>query len=178
MQIRPTRLDGVFEIELDLIGDVRGSFARTFCAREFAAAGLDPVVVQCNVSFNPRRATLRGLHYQRQPHAEAKLVRCVTGAIYDVAVDVRRPSPTFGRWIAVELSAAKPVMLYIAKGFAHGFQTLTDDAQVLYNMSDYYAPASATGVRWNDPALAIPWPLPEPIVSDKDNALPLLADLD
>jgi dTDP-4-dehydrorhamnose 3,5-epimerase len=136
IRILPTGLQGVFRVELEQLQDERGSFARTFCAREFAAAGLNANVAQGNVTISTRHGTLRGLHFQRPPHAEAKLVRCVQGAIYDVVVDIRRESDTFGRWEAFELTAENFLSLYIAEGFAHGFQTLTANAQVLYNMSE------------------------------------------
>ncbi len=175
MRIRPARLSGVFEVELAPARDERGFFARTFCAEEFAAAGLNPRIVQCSLSFNPRRGTLRGLHYQRPPHAEAKLVRCAAGAIYDVVVDIRPESPTYGQWQAFELRGDGLLSLYIGEGFAHGFQTLADDTQVLYAMSEFYHPESAAGINCADPRLAIPWPIADPIIiSAKDRALPPL----
>jgi dTDP-4-dehydrorhamnose 3,5-epimerase len=172
IQILPTGLQGVFRIELEQLQDERGFFARTFCAREFTAAGLNANVAQGNVTISTRRGTLRGLHFQRPPHAEAKLVRCVQGAIYDVVVDIRRESDTFGRWEAFELTAENFSSLYIAEGFAHGFQTLTANAQVLYNMSEYYQPESSGGIRWDDPTLAIAWPIPDPVISARDAAWP------
>jgi len=174
MRIWPTRLDGVFQVELEALRDERGYFARSFCMREFAAAGLNPRVAQGNTTFSPLRGTLRGLHYQRPPHVEAKLVRCVGGAIFDVAVDIRRQSATYGEWLAFELAGDGLLSLYVGEGFAHGFQTLANDTQVLYNMSEFFHPESAAGIRWNDPRLAIPWPIKDPILSAKDAALPLL----
>ncbi|MGE5538254.1 MAG: dTDP-4-dehydrorhamnose 3,5-epimerase [Gemmatimonas sp.] len=178
MRIQPTRLDGVFTVEIVPLRDSRGYFARTFCVDEFKAAGLNPAVVQCNVSVNDARGTVRGMHFQRPPHAEAKLVRVVAGALYDVAVDVRPASPTFGEWVGVELTAENGVALYVGEGFAHGFQTLADRTQVLYNMSEFYHPESSVGFRWNDAAVGVRWPLPDAVViSEKDAALPPLADV-
>jgi dTDP-4-dehydrorhamnose 3,5-epimerase len=172
MRFIETPLNGAWVVDLDLLGDERGWFARTFDAGEFAARGLNPAVVQCNASFNARRGTLRGMHYQAEPHGESKLVRCVHGAIFDVAVDLRGGSPTRRRWHGVELSADNRLAFYIPPGLAHGFQTLSDDAEVLYQMGNPYVPEAARGVRWDDPAFAIPWPEPdgERIVSERDRA--------
>jgi dTDP-4-dehydrorhamnose 3,5-epimerase len=163
-----TPLRGAFVIELDLLSDERGHFARTFDVGEFAEHGLDPAVVQCNTSFNARRGTIRGLHYQADPDGEAKLVRCTRGSIYDVAVDLRPESETYRRWFGVELGDANARMLYIPVGMAHGFQTLEDGSEVHYQMSHHYAPDQARGVRFDDPAFGIRWPLPDPIVSERD----------
>jgi dTDP-4-dehydrorhamnose 3,5-epimerase len=163
-----TPLRGAFVIELDLLADERGHFARTFDADEFAAHGLDPEVVQCNTSLNARCGTLRGMHYQADPDGEAKLVRCTRGSVFDVAVDLRPGSETFRRWFGVELSAAGGRMLYIPVGMAHGFQTLEDDTELHYQMSHRYVPEAARGVRFDDPAFGIEWPLPDPIVSERD----------
>jgi len=165
---REAALPGVFVIEPELREDARGFFARTWCQREFAEHGLNPRLVQCSMSFNRRRGTLRGLHYQAAPHAEAKLIRCTRGAIWDVALDLRTQSPTFRQHVGVELTAENRAALYIPEGFAHGFQTLVDDTEVLYQMSEFYAPASGQGFRFDDPAFAIRWPLPEPILLDRD----------
>lgn len=170
MRFTPTPLAGAQLVAMEFAEDERGGFARSFCAREFERHGLDPVVAQCNVSWNRRRGTLRGLHYQAPPHAEAKLVRCTRGAIWDVIVDVRPDSPTFRRWYAVELSALNRLALYVPAGFAHGFQTLADDSEVFYQMSAFHAPGHARGLRWDDPLLAIAWPLPDPIVSERDRS--------
>jgi dTDP-4-dehydrorhamnose 3,5-epimerase len=167
-----TELAGAYLIDIDKMEDERGFFARTFCHDEFAAHGLRPVFVQCNVSFNTRRGTLRGLHLQHAPHEEAKLVRCARGAIYDVIVDLRINSPTHGRWIAEELTADNGRMLYIPEGCAHGFQTLEDNSEVFYQMSEAYHPESVGGLRWSDPAFAIRWPLANPIVSQRDATYP------
>lgn len=172
MRFRETALKGAFIIELDKHEDERGFFARAWCQREFLAHGLNPRLVQCNVSFNRRRGTLRGMHYQVAPHEEAKLVRCTRGAIYDVIIDLRPDSPTFMQWLAVELTADNYRMLYIPEGFAHGFQTLQDHTEVFYQMSEFYAPECARGIRWNDPAFAISWPPAERLISERDQQYP------
>ena len=174
MKFLPTPLAGAYLIELEQLDDERGFFARSFCQNEFKAHGLDPVVAQCNVSFNRRRGTLRGLHYQAAPHAEAKLVRCTRGAVWDVIVDLRKGSLTVRQWHAAELTAENRRALYVPAGFAHGFQTLADDTEVLYQMSEFYHPESARGVRWDDPALGIDWPVPDPILSNRDRSYALL----
>lgn len=170
MNFAPTPLAGAFVVELQRLEDDRGFFARTFCAEEFRAHGLDPVVSQCSVSFNRRRGTLRGMHFQAAPHEEAKLVRCVQGAIWDVIVDLRPGSPTRLKWFGTELSAGNRRALYIPQGFAHGFQTLRDDSEVLYMMNVPFHPASARGLPWNDPAFGIEWPIADPVMSDRDRA--------
>ena len=152
--------------------DERGYFARSWCEKEFGDQGLNPRLVQCSISFNLRRGTLRGMHYQAAPHAEVKLVRCTRGAVYDVVLDLRPNSPTFTRWMAVELSADNGRAVYIPKDCAHGFQTLTDEAEVFYQMSEVYHPESARGVRWDDPTFAIQWPGDDKIVSSRDTAFP------
>jgi dTDP-4-dehydrorhamnose 3,5-epimerase len=174
MQFVQTPLPGAWVVELDLLGDERGWFARTFDADEFEQRGLNPAVVQCNASFNARSGTLRGMHYQAEPHGESKLVRCVRGGIFDVAVDLRSDSPTYRRWHGVELSAENRLAFYIPAGLAHGFQTLTDDCEVLYQMGNPYIPEAARGVRWDDPAFAIDWPQPpaDRVISEKDRRYP------
>jgi dTDP-4-dehydrorhamnose 3,5-epimerase len=174
MRFIETSLPGAWVIELEKLGDERGWFARTFDAQEFRARGLNPDIVQCNASSNARRDTLRGMHYQAAPHGESKLVRCVRGAIFDVAVDLRPASSTSRRWHGVELSAENRRAFYIPAGLAHGFQTLTDDAEVLYQMGYRYVPEAARGVRWDDPAFGIEWPQPrgERTISEKDRAYP------
>ena len=168
-----TKLTGAYIIEPERIEDERGFFARTWCRHEFAERGLSVELAQCNVSYNPRVGTLRGMHYQAAPDAEVKLVRCTMGAIYDVIVDMRPDSPTFRQWIAAELTAENRRMLYIPHGFAHGFQTLVDGSEVFYQISAFYAPASARGVRWDDPALAIDWPPAERrVISERDRSYP------
>lgn len=169
-------LRGAYLIELEKLQDHRGFFARAFCQREFEEHGLDPRMVQCNVSFNPARATLRGMHYQVAPHQEVKLVRCTRGAIYDVIVDLRRDSSTYAKWFGIELTADSCTMLYVPRGFAHGYVTLCNATEVFYQVSEFYHPESERGVRFDDPALAIKWPGEPAVISDKDRALPLLAD--
>lgn len=152
--------------------DHRGFFARTYCEREFKAHGLQSHYVQCSVSFNKRKGTLRGMHFQTPPYEEAKLLQCTRGAIYDVIVDLRLASPTFKEHLALELSAENEKMLYVPEGFAHGFQTLEDNTEVFYQISQFYAPEHARGVRWNDPAFGIEWPAGERIILDRDQSYP------
>jgi dTDP-4-dehydrorhamnose 3,5-epimerase len=171
-------LAGAFVIEPAPNEDERGFFARTFSAEEFAARGLKPTIAQCSVSFNRRRGTLRGLHYQAAPHQEAKLVRCTTGAVFDVIVDLRPKSSTFKRWVGVELSAENHHMIYIPEGFAHGFQTLADNTEVFYQISTAYMPEAARGIRWDDPELAIRWPATtDRVISPRDLLLPTSSSL-
>jgi dTDP-4-dehydrorhamnose 3,5-epimerase len=167
-------LAGAWVIELEPIEDSRGWFARAFDAEEFAARGLEGAIAQCNASFNRRRDTLRGMHYQAEPHGESKLVRCVRGAVFDVAVDLRPGSPSYCRWHGVELSADGGSAFYIPKGMAHGFQTLTDDSEVLYQMGHRYVPEAARGVRFDDPAFGIEWPRPRRsrTISERDASYP------
>lgn len=174
MRLEPLPLAGAYLLSVSPLEDARGYFARTFCRDEFTAHGLSPVVAQCNVSWNRHRGTLRGLHYQAAPHGEAKLVRCTRGAVWDVMVDLRDESPTRLKWYGVELSAENRLAVYIPEGFAHGFQSLVDDTEVFYQMSESYHPDLARGVRWDDPALGIHWPLAEPILSERDRTYPLL----
>jgi dTDP-4-dehydrorhamnose 3,5-epimerase len=178
MIFRETKLAGVFVIDAEPIADERGAFARTFCAREFAAHGLETAIAQCSASFNAKKGTLRGLHFQAPPHSEAKLVRVTAGAIYDVAIDLRADSPTYGQWTAAELTAKNRRMLYIPKGCAHGFQTLMDASELFYQIAEFYEPASARGLRWDDADLAIAWPdKSAPILSERDSAFPALREL-
>ncbi|MBA3961935.1 MAG: dTDP-4-dehydrorhamnose 3,5-epimerase [Chthoniobacterales bacterium] len=172
MTFTETPLAGAFLIELELHKDERGFFARTFCRREFEAHGLNPDVVQCNTSYNHKAGTIRGMHRQKPPAREAKLVRCVRGAIYDVIVDVRPKSPTYGKHFAAELTADNRRALYVPESFAHGFQTLEDNCEIEYQMSEYHSPGSATGYRYDDAALAITWPLPVTLISALDLAWP------
>lgn len=177
MKFQPARLPGVWIIDLELREDERGFLARTFCEREFEQYGLNIRWPQCNLTLTRRRGTIRGLHYQAEPKPEIKLIRCAVGAIWDVLVDLRKDSPTFGQWEAFELTGQNRRMLYVPGGIAHGFQCLQDNSEVFYHMSEFYHPELARGVRWNDPQLAIPWPLPDPILSERDRQLPLLSEL-
>jgi len=167
-----TELPGVFEIHLDPHTDDRGFFARSWCRNEFEAHGLNPKLVQCNISFNLRKGTLRGMHFQAPPHAEAKVVRCTRGAIYDVVLDLRPSSTAFKKWIAVVLSSANRHIIYIPEGCAHGFLTLEDQTEVFYQMSEYYDAESARGIRWNDPAFGILWPDKVEVISERDATHP------
>ncbi len=172
MRIRETGFTGLFLLDIEPRSDERGYFARTFCAREFSAAGLPTQFVQCNVSVNRRRGTVRGMHFQRDPSPEGKLVTCTRGRIYDVVIDIRRGSSTFRKWAGFELSEENKTLLYIPPGFAHGFQTLVDETDVFYQMTEFYQPELADGVRFDDPAFAISWPLPVSTISEKDRLLP------
>ena len=165
-------LEGAYLLKLEKHEDERGFFARTFCCKEFNERELNSDIVQCSISHNAQKGTLRGMHYQVAPYEEVKLVQCIRGAIYDVIVDLRPNSATYCQWVGVELSDNNDSLIYVPKGFAHGFQTLTDDAVVYYQISEYYAPEFARGVRWNDPAFGIKWLLTNPIISTKDSQLP------
>jgi dTDP-4-dehydrorhamnose 3,5-epimerase len=169
---RELGLPGAFRIDAEPRSDERGVFMRTFCRRKLAEHGIEFEVAQGNLSTNRARGTVRGMHFQREPMAEPKLVRCVRGAILDVVIDLRPASPTFRRHEAVELSAANAAMLYVPKGFAHGFQTLEDGSDVLYLMGERYSSEHAAGVRWDDPAFAVRWPLPIASISERDAAFP------
>ncbi len=177
MKFKNTPLAGCRLIEMQRIGDQRGYFARTFCAREFAENGLNPELAQASISFNRDKGTLRGLHFQQMPSMEDKLVRCLQGAIFDVMVDIRPGSPTYGQWYGVELTQSNNLQLYSVAGFAHGFQTLTEDTLVAYHIAQFYEPDLTAGIRWNDPELAIDWPLPVKNQSRRDMDLPLLKDI-
>jgi dTDP-4-dehydrorhamnose 3,5-epimerase len=167
-----TELKGVFIVEVDKLVDARGFFARVWCEQELRGQDLNPRIAQCSISFNHKRGTLRGMHYQVAPHEEAKLVRCTAGAIYDVVLDLRPDSSTYTRWTSVELTALNRRMMYIPEGCAHGFQTLEDETEVLYLISQVYDAASARGVRWNDPAFSIEWPAANRTLSDRDRTYP------
>ena len=170
-----TELSGAWIIESQRLTDPRGFFARTWCSEEFTTRGLAGTIAQTSISFNHRRGTIRGLHYQVQPYKEAKVVRCIFGAAFDVIVDLRRDSSTFGRWQAVELTASNDRALYLPEGFGHGFQTLEDNTELLYYTFEFYHPECARGVIWSDATLGIRWPVESPIVSERDQALPTLA---
>ena len=168
-----TPLKGAFVIDIQPLEDERGLFARSWCEKEFRQHGLNPEIRQCNISFNRQRGTLRGMHFQRAPHGEAKLVRCTRGAIHDVIIDLRPGSTTWKQSFAIRLTEQNRTMLYIPEGFAHGFQTLEDNSEVFYQMSAFYEPSAASGVRWNDPAFGIRWPTVEKrIISARDAKLP------
>ena len=167
-----TELSGSFVIEPELRRDERGFFARAWGRDEFERRGLDARVAQCGISYNWRKGTLRGMHYQREPHAQAKLVRCTRGSVYDVIVDLRPESPTFARWIGAELTADNRRALYVPAGFAHGYQALEDDSEIFYQMSESYHPEAEAGVRWDDPAFRISWPLEVSVISPRDRDYP------
>lgn len=172
MHIRPTDLAGAKLVDLDKRGDDRGFFARFYCEREFAAAGLASNFVQINTSLTAAKGTLRGCHYQLTPSAETKLVRCLRGALWDVIIDIRPDSPTYRQWFGAELTADNRTMMYVPRGFAHAFVTLTDDVEALYLVSAFYAPEEERGIRYDDPAFSIQWPIKPTSVSAKDSAWP------
>ena len=172
MKFHPTPLRGAYTIEPERRGDDRGFFARVFCQDEFAKAGLTPQIVQANNSLSAKKGTLRGLHYQLAPKAEVKIVRCIRGALWDAIIDLRPDSPTFTRWFGAELNAENRLMMYVPRGFAHAILTLSDDAEALYLVSDFYAPEQERGVRWNDPKFKIDWPIEPTEISTKDAQWP------
>ena len=172
MIFTPTKIQGVFNLDPERIEDERGFFARTWCQTEFADQGIDPRLVQNNLSFNKRKGTLRGMHYQKPPHEETKIIRCTMGAIYDVALDLRPDSPTFKQWVGATLTAENRQMLVVPPGCAHGFLTLEDNTEVFYQMSEFYEPSYAAGVRWNDPAFGIRWPGKVTMMIDRDRNYP------
>jgi dTDP-4-dehydrorhamnose 3,5-epimerase len=172
MTFHEAKLPGVFEIHLEPHPDERGFFARSWCQKEFENIGLNSRVVQCSVSFNARKGTLRGVHYQSAPYSETKLVRCTQGAIYDVVVDLRPDSPAFKQWIGVVLTASNRHMLYVPEGCGHGLMTLEDETEVFYQISEFYHPESARGVRWDDPAFQISWPGRIEVISGRDRTYP------
>ncbi|WP_017301135.1 dTDP-4-dehydrorhamnose 3,5-epimerase [Nodosilinea nodulosa] len=172
MIFEATNLKDAFVIDLEIRSDDRGGFARTFCAKEFEEHGLKPMVAQCNMSFNYKKGTLRGMHYQLAPAAETKLVRCTRGAIYDVIIDIRPDSPTYMQHFGVELTADNRKALYVPELFAHGYQALTDDAEVIYQVGEFYSPGYEQGIRYDDPTFGIEWPIPVTVISDKDSKWP------
>lgn len=172
MQFSRSNIEGVVVIDAEIHLDDRGSFSRIFCAREFAAHRLPTTFVQSSISFNRRQHTLRGMHFQNSSRAEDKLIRCTRGTIYDVVVDLREHSKTRLSWTSVELSAANQRSVFVPKGCAHGFLTLSDDSEVLYNMTEFYDPSAATGIRWNDPAIAISWPATPALIAERDSSYP------
>jgi len=167
-----TDLKGAFVVDIEKHQDERGFFARSWCWREFEALGLNPKLAQCNISFNPHKGTLRGMHYQAKPFEEAKLVRCTRGSLHDVIVDLRSDSPSYKKSLGVVLTAENRRMLYVPQGFAHGFLTLENDTEVFYQISEFYMPESQRGFRWNDPAIAITWPAEVEFISDRDRNFP------
>lgn len=173
MIFHETELKGAYLIDLNRLEDNRGFFARTFCVNEFREHGIEFFVAQENISYNRSKHTLRGMHYQLEPHGEAKLVRCTKGAIYDVIIDLRADSPTYMQWIGVELTDQNYRMLYIPMGFGHGFMTLEDNTEVAYQMSECYVPGAGRGIQWNDPAFGIDWPAEPKIISEKDKDWPV-----
>lgn len=177
MKFFPTTLAGLWLLELELREDERGFLARTFCENEFREHSLNTLWPQCNLTLTKKRGTIRGMHFQADPKPEIKLIRCAAGTIFDVLVDVRRNSPTFGKWQGFELSSGNRRQLYVPGGFAHGFQCLTDNCEVFYQMSEFYVPELARGLRWNDLSVGIRWPVSEPFVSERDRNLPELAAL-
>jgi len=172
MIIQPTPLAGAYTVALERREDERGFFARAFCRDEFTAAGIEPDLSQANLSYNRLKGTLRGLHYQVPPYPETKLVRCVAGSLFDVIVDVRPESPTYREWFGIELSAANQLAVFVPRGFAHGLVTLQDDTSVFYMASEFYAPGSEAGLRWDDPHIGIDWPVQPTVISEKDRAWP------
>ncbi|MCL5432579.1 MAG: dTDP-4-dehydrorhamnose 3,5-epimerase [Patescibacteria group bacterium] len=174
MKIKKFTISGPLLIYLDKKTDKRGYFQRIFCEDALLKYGVKFNIVQANSSFNYKKGTVRGMHYQKAPYPEEKIVKCIKGEIYDVLLDIRKNSATFGKWVSVVLSQKDNTILYIPSGFAHGFQTLTDETEILYLMSEYYSPKNSTGYRWNDPGIQITWPLKKIIISKKDSELPLL----
>ena len=175
MDFQDTPIDGLRIVRMNVFSDDRGWFGRSFCQREFAGAGMEDIVwTQMNHSFTAERGSIRGLHYQIPPFSEAKLVRCISGAVFDVAVDLRRGSSTFGNWFGTALSAANREALFIPAGFAHGFQTLEPNSELIYQHTSFYEPGFEGGIRYDDPTLGIPWPLPLTLISERDRSLPYL----
>lgn len=172
MQFTQTAITGAYILDAERIADERGFFARTWARDEFVAHGLNPDLAQCNLSYNHHKGTVRGMHWQAAPHAETKLVRCTQGGIYDVIVDIRADSPTYRQSVGVELTAENRRALYIPEGCAHGFQTLADATEVFYMITEFYTPAAARGMRWDDPAITITWPLSISVISDRDAHYP------
>lgn len=176
MKFTETKLKGAYVIEVEPLADERGFFGRSWCQKEFAEHGLNPNLVQCNISFNLKKGTLRGMHYQANPYQEAKLIRCTRGAIYQVVIDIRPDSFTYKQWVAVELTAENRKMLYVPKGMASGFQTLMDDTEVFYQMAEFYHSESAKGLRWDDPTFRVEWPNEVLVISAPDRSHSLFND--
>lgn len=174
MKFKETKLKGLYIIEPEIHFDDRGYFARIFCKQELSKTGIDFNIVQANRSLNKKQGTIRGMHFQKPPKVEDKIIQCIKGKIYDVAIDLRQDSPTYGEWVAEKLSEENKKMFLIPKGFAHGFQTLTDNCEILYFMSEFYSPQYESGVRWDDPFFNIKWPIKNRVVSEKDKNWPLI----
>lgn len=174
MKFHKTKIEGLYLIEPEPKTDERGSLSRIFCEEEFGKNGLEFKIVQVNHSLTKNKGTIRGMHFQKEPKAEDKIVQCIRGTVYDVAIDLRKNSPTYGQWMAEELNENNKKMFFIPKGFIHGFQTLTDNCELLYFMSEFYSPEHASGVRWDDPFFKISWPIKNPILSEKDKNWPLI----
>ncbi len=172
MIFKETKLKGAYVIDIEKLNDERGFFARAWCQKEFIDNGLESNLAQVNVSYNKVKGTLRGMHYQMSPYQEVKIVRCTKGAIYDVIIDLRAESPTFKKWIGVELTSDNYRLLYVPEDFGHGFQTLVDNTEITYQVSQFYSPGAERGIRWNDPVLEIDWPLKPSMISDKDKNWP------
>lgn len=178
MKFTESRLSGLFVVEIEPRVDERGFFARSWCAREFSEHGLNARIVQCNISMNATAGTLRGMHFQRIPHEEAKLIRCTRGSLYDVAIDLRADSPTFLQWFGETLSAENRRMIYIPPGFAHGFVTLENETEVSYQMTEFYEPGAGCGVRWDDPLFGIRWPREPSVIAERDRSYPDAGEAD
>lgn len=176
MIFNPTFINGLYTIDLDLFKDERGWFARIYCKEEFKKIGHSKEWVQLNHSFTKHKGTIRGMHYQHPPYSEIKLVRCISGAVYDVAIDLRKSSTTFLKWFRVELSAENKRMIYIPEGFAHGFQALTNDCEIIYHHTNFYTPGAEGGIKYNDPLIKINWPLPISGISERDKEHPYLSE--
>ena len=170
MIFKETNLQGAFVIEPEMLSDKRGAFARIFCQKEFEDHGLNPNISQCSISINSKKFTLRGMHFQKSPYEEAKLIHCSRGLIYDVIVDLRPNSSTYMGWTSVEMSMDNKKMVYVPEGFAHGFQSLEDNSEIIYQVSEFYTPNSELGIHWNDPEFNITWPIEEKIITEKDNS--------
>ena len=176
MKFTETKLKGAFVVEIEKLSDERGFFARSWCQKEFEAHGLNARLVQANVSYNHKKGTLRGIHYQIAPYQECKLISCTRGAIYDVIIDLRPDSPTYKQWTGVELTADSYHMFFVPEDFGHGFQTLTDETEITYQVSQFYTPGSEKGIRFDDPVFNIQWPLDAAVISEKDKNWPDFTD--